>query len=284
MPGGTVHSPEPPPLSGTGQSTGRKPRSHPGIPCRGTLGEPWSTEPHILHPSGAQHPLLQPAPAPAQDKPITLPRDPIPGRQDQQDQHTQSVPRACPALQAPAALHDCHVSRCPGAREHLCVSPQDPPKPGVFGHRDSHPELGDTHAGAAFATRGTRHAPISLLSLDTAGRFEGCLQLGAVPAEGLGGGRESGAPQGAQGTPGHDPQREDAPSPHSHLQHFDVPLGHDGQRTLEEMQEGRGRCPHRGRGEQDRRPWGSLPRAQSLPTRSPAGPGSPGKPLCPGIP
>lgn len=56
--------------------------------------------------------------------------------------------------------------------------------------------------GAALAARGSRHAPVPLLPLDTPGHFEGCLQLGAVPAEGLAGGGSQGGHRGARGAPG----------------------------------------------------------------------------------
>lgn len=100
----------------------KRTQESPGDPQQDAPGEPRGTEPRILHPSGAQHPLLHPAPAPAQDKPVALPGDPIPAggscawqpactpgstsMPGACPERARSVPGACPALQAPAALRN----------------------------------------------------------------------------------------------------------------------------------------------------------------------------------
>lgn len=200
-----------------------------------------------------------------------------------------SVPSACPQCpQSPSGAR-CFpqfphnpIPRDSGAPLHL-----PPHCQGVSGTQIPTRSCGNTHPGTVLAARGTRHAPIPFLPLQSPRSFQGRLQLGTVPAESLGGKGESGAPRGVPRG------RRVTPSPPSHLQHLDVPLGHDGQRSLEkreggmEKRDGRmeggrdgGRdCPRGGGAGQGTPPWELSP-----PTRSPAGPGSPGKPLCPGIP
>lgn len=176
-----------------------------------------------------------------------------------------SVPSACPQCpQSPSGAR-CFpqfphnpIPRDSGAPLHL-----PPHCQGVSGTQIPTQSCGNTHPGTVLAARGTRHAPIPFLPLQSPRSFQGRLQLGTVPAESLGGKGESGAPRGVPRG------RRVTPSPPSHLQHLDVPLGHDGQRSLEkreggmEKRDGRmeggrdgGRdCPRGGGAGQGTLPW-----------------------------
>lgn len=129
-----------------------------------------------------------------------------------------------------AALHNCCFARllhklmpgCSGASLHLT---QGAPVPGG--------SCANTHTCTTLVAGGSWHALVSLFPLEVSGCFKGRLQLGAVPADVLGGGGGvSGSPRGSGGGVTPDP------TPSSHLQHFDVPLSHDSQWSLQDMREG----------------------------------------------
>jgi len=100
-----------------------------------------------------------------------------------------------------------------GLRSIAALHPKTHQDQGLFGCRDSHPEVGNTHAGAALAAGGTRHAAVPLLPLAAAGCSEGCLQLGAVPAEALREGGESGGVLRGSWSPEHGPTAGRCPIP-----------------------------------------------------------------------
>lgn len=117
---------------------------------------------------------------------------------------------ACPRSQSPQnesrAQHFPQLPQNPIPQESgASLQPHPRSSQGMSGTGIPTQSCGSTHPGTALAAGGTRHAPIPLLR--SLGSFQGCLQLGTVPAESLGG------KMGVRGAPRGSPGQESYPKP-----------------------------------------------------------------------
>lgn len=264
---------------GTHQDPGmahHPPLSLPKAPTAG--GQPWV--PSRDHPWGQGHQGHSPEPplpsgtarstgrkprshpAATGDEPVP-PQDP-PG----------AVPGSLPAFPEPpecSSSPKSHKIQFPQTRQ--CLSNSPPQGSGDVGHWNSHPELWDYSPGHNSRCQGHLACPYPLSPLPQ--------ELPGLPAAGHSPHRESGGGgKGSQGCPEGSPRAGGWPQTH--------PLTFSTSMFLSAMT-ARGPWKKRegwndGRREGLSAGQGTSPWELSPPTRSPAGPGSPGKPLCPGVP